>query len=119
MTPVTAGCVTVSHFPPEGDHINVRNNLELRRRAVARALRGANNDERDASRIRVLRDEVDVLRRRVDELSRQVESMRQQPVIPMLHQPIDEEPPAGRAVVPPVTPARISNQAFDILLGTA
>jgi hypothetical protein len=72
---------------------------------------------------------VDTLARRVDALAASLDELRSRdsrtddrvaladsvPVIPMAP---DEEPPAGRVSVPPVTAATISNHAFDVLLGS-
>src|SRR3954447_7731103 len=101
--------------------------LDTRRRAIARAFRAASRGEQwpsARSDIAALRDTIAALERRVDELTRQVETLRTPREVSMLDRlpiappPPEDEPPAGRVAVPPVTAAKISNQAFDVLLGT-
>jgi hypothetical protein len=97
-----------------GESNSVPNDLDSRRRAIARAFRtGGRSDE-----LAELQRAVAALTQRVEELSREVEAFRRRE--PGHPQPAlsDEEPPGGRVSVPPVTAARISNQAFDVLLGT-
>ncbi|MFL6239618.1 MAG: hypothetical protein ACJ735_09055 [Actinomycetes bacterium] len=71
-----------------------------------------------------MRQTVIALAHRVEELSREVEALRVRPEgvrpdsLPVGAPLADEEPPGGRATVPPVTPAKLSSQAFDVLLGT-
>jgi hypothetical protein len=105
----------------------VPNDLESRRRAVARAFRAvARNPDRTTGKhagrsadVAPLEQRVAALAERVDELTRVVNALRPADVsaIPIVHV-IEEEAPANRVSVPPVTAGRISNQAFDVLLGT-
>src|SRR4051794_21455980 len=100
--------------------------LDTRRRAIARAFRAAaRGEQRPSARsdIATLRDTVAALERRVDELVREVEALRTPRQESMLDRlpittPPEDEAPAGRVAVPPVTAGKISNQAFDVLLGT-
>ena len=96
--------------------------LDSRRRAIARAFRATAR----ADDVTVLNRRIDELSHQVDELSRAVDALRRPsaqptvvhiPVTPMQESAVDEEPPGGRVTVPPITAARISNQAFDVLLG--
>jgi hypothetical protein len=119
----------------------VRNDLESRRRAISRALRGASRpvpapqsdhqsgeqSDRQSDRhseIATLHRAIESLAGRVDELGRAVEELRGRTVAPVLATipvtppPADGEPPASRVSVPPITPAKLSTQAFDVLLGT-
>jgi hypothetical protein len=108
---------------------NVRNDLESRRRAISRALRGAQRSAvpqpfGEQPDIAKLHRAIDSLNSRIDELASAVEELRGRTVAPALDTipstppPADDEPPASRISVPPITPARLSTQAFDVLLGT-
>ena len=112
-------CVTIARglrFGPHalGESNSVPNDLDSRRRAIVRAFRaGARADD-----VGALQRAVKTLTHRVEELAREVEGLRRPEVgHPQAPAP-DEEPPGGRVSVPPITPSRISNHAFDVLLGT-
>lgn len=113
----------------------MKRDLESRRLAIVRALRGRHLaaspastavapplvDEAVSAHMSELSETVSDLATRVDQLARDLSSLRSSaPVrhhIPELpHDPDDDEPVARRSV-PPVTPAKISNHAFDVLLG--
>jgi hypothetical protein len=100
--------------------------LDTRRRAIARAFRAAaRGDDRPARNdMAELKQTVDGLQQRVEELAKQLEELRGPRDVAMLDRlpiippPPEDEAPPGRVAVPPVTPAKISNQAFDVLLGS-
>src|SRR5436853_4311695 len=102
------------------------NDLESRRRAITRALRRATrSDDRPAPAsdtdvdVTALEQRVTDLVERVDDLARIVEALQTtQPALIPVTSFVEDEPPAGRVSVPPVTPAKISTQAFDVLFGT-
>ena len=96
--------------------------LESRRRAIVRAFRSsARTADRgdDSADVAALKRRVSTLEQRVAELTRVLDGLASHDFtsLPVSAVP-DEEPPAGRVSVPPVTAAKISNQAFDVLLGT-
>jgi hypothetical protein len=68
-----------------------------------------------------LSETVSDLATRVDQLSRDLSSLRSTtPVrhhIPEMPHVADDDEPMTRTSVPPVIPAKISNHAFDVLLG--
>jgi hypothetical protein len=98
-----------------GEDNSVPSDLDSRRRAIARAFRASSR----ADDVATLQQTVAGLAARVEELAREVEALRRLDAArawaPAAN---DEEPPAGRVSVPPITPAKLSNQAFDVLLGT-
>jgi hypothetical protein len=99
------------------DHI-VPTDLDLRRSAIIRAFRATTRDDDSA----VLRRRVDALAARVDELATELAALRctvePAPPVSTGGTIAGEEAPAPRITVPPVTPAKISDQALDVLLGT-
>jgi hypothetical protein len=124
-----------AHFPPDGF---VKKDLESRRVAIARALRGR---ERPSARpvvdpgpaadpagdtdvraaVTSLTQSLSALSRRVDELSQELADARTATParhhVPEMPAVVDEDEPVARASVPPLTAARMSEHAFDVLLG--
>jgi hypothetical protein len=96
----------------------VPQDLDSRRHAIARALRNATSSRASEAELTSLRSSVAALERRVEELAHEVAALRTSrasaPPIEFAH--FDDEP-VSRVAVPPVIPAKISNQAFDVLLG--
>jgi hypothetical protein len=102
----------------------VPNDLEARRRSIIRAFRAGGRASERTDEIKLLQQTVTALSRRVDELTGELRALqhgaaiRSAPAFVASEEAhADEEPVAGRVSVPPITPARISNQAFDVLLG--
>ena len=100
------------------------NDLDARRRAIVRAFRAGGRASEHTDEINRLQQSVTALNRRLDELSENMRAMQHRavvhtvpPAIPADEAHADEEPIAGRVSVPPITPATLSNQAFDVLLG--
>ena len=96
------------------------NDLDVRRRAIVRAFRTGSHNTQTADEIQRLQQTVAALSRRLDELTEEVRAIRHgaavraaTPTPPTA----DEEPLGGRVSVPPIAPATLSNQAFDVLLG--
>jgi hypothetical protein len=105
----------------------MKRDIESRRLAIIRALRG-----REATRVPtaapevhgdlgVLTETVSDLATRVDQLSRDLSVLRSSTSmrhhIPEMPHVVDDDEPTSRASVPPVTAAKISDHAFDVLLG--
>ena len=96
------------------------NDLDVRRRAIVRAFRTGSPITERADDIHRLQQTVAALSRRLDELTEEVRAIRHGAAVRAVTPPTaaaDEEPLAGRVSVPPITPATLSNQAFDVLLG--
>ena len=106
----------------------MKRDIESRRLAIIRALRGrvadvpaATVDSATRGELGTLTETVSELATRVDELSRDLSVMRSSTVvrhhIPETAHVADDDEPPSRASVPPVTAAKISDHAFDVLLG--
>lgn len=105
-----------------GDRDNVHDDLAARRHAVACALSlGSQSRTSETDDVGALRRAVDALSQRVDELARELDAVRaaRRPHVtgglPIVA-PVDEAS-ISRVSVPPVTPAKLGNRAFDVLLG--
>ena len=117
-----------SHAPPTHYGYSLKRDIESRRLAIVRALRGREVvaaappvDSALRGDLGTLTETVSELASRVDELSRDLSVLRSSTAprhhIPETPHVPDDDGPAIRASVPPVTAARISDHAFDVLLG--
>jgi outer membrane murein-binding lipoprotein Lpp len=96
----------------------MRRSLDARRRAIVRALTRATDRRGDDQTTDTVADLVV----QVDRLSRHVDEMRTGAVasadLPAAD-PADDEDVPEHPTVPPLTPAKVSDHAFDVLLGVA
>ncbi|MDX6286183.1 MAG: hypothetical protein QOG53_1668 [Frankiales bacterium] len=108
--------------------IPLKRDIESRRLAIIRALRGREAVAPGSTAVTEVPDDLGVLTEtvsdlatRVDQLSRDLSVLKSSTVvrhhIPEMPHVVDDDEPISRASVPPVTPAKISNHAFDVLLG--